>query len=161
MSAISIGNGGYRIEGPGLRRAPSGVGQRRSARSHAQSARRRSHLTRRGRLFLSSAALALLGVLLVLWGSAALFGAGEAAADAAPAALAVRSDGLDGATVVDPSKPALIEHVVVPGDTVWSMATSLSGEVDTRVYVDRIQRLNGLGSDSLQVGDVVLLPAVD
>ena len=70
----------------------------------------------------------------------------------------LRADGSDGARVMNRSNPALIEHLVVPGDTIWALAVSVGGDTDPRAYVDRVQKLNGLPTAALQVGRVVLLP---
>jgi LysM repeat protein len=48
--------------------------------------------------------------------------------------------------------------VVQPGDTLWSIATSLEGAGDVRVLVDEIQELNGLDSAVLVPGRTLLLP---
>ncbi|MDP9391684.1 MAG: LysM peptidoglycan-binding domain-containing protein [Actinomycetota bacterium] len=48
--------------------------------------------------------------------------------------------------------------VVDPGDTLWSIATSVAAGEDVRVVVDRIQELNGLRSTELVPGQVLLLP---
>ncbi len=54
--------------------------------------------------------------------------------------------------------PALVEHRVVPGDTLWLLAERSAAGGDPREALDRIVRLNSLPSASLQVGDTVLLP---
>jgi LysM repeat protein len=48
--------------------------------------------------------------------------------------------------------------VVQPGDTLWSVATSLDGDGDVRAVVDEIQQLNGLDSEVLLPGQTLLLP---
>jgi len=48
--------------------------------------------------------------------------------------------------------------VVQPGDTLWSIATSLDGDGDVRAVVDEIQPLNGLNSAALVPGQTILLP---
>lgn len=48
--------------------------------------------------------------------------------------------------------------VVDPGDTLWSIATSVAAGEDVRVVVDRIEELNGLRSTELVPGQVLLLP---
>jgi hypothetical protein len=52
-----------------------------------------------------------------------------------------------------------VESVVVqPGDTLWSIATSLVGDGDVRAVVDEIQELNGLNGGVLVPGQTLLLP---
>jgi nucleoid-associated protein YgaU len=52
-----------------------------------------------------------------------------------------------------------VESVVVqPGDTLWSIATSLDGDGDVRAVVDEIQELNGLNGAALVPGQTLLLP---
>ena len=48
--------------------------------------------------------------------------------------------------------------VVQPGDTLWSIARSVAGDVDVRVVVDEIQRLNGMEDAALVPGQVLELP---
>jgi nucleoid-associated protein YgaU len=48
--------------------------------------------------------------------------------------------------------------VVEPGDTVWEIAASISGEEDVRAVVDEIERLNGLDRDRLTPGQILRLP---
>jgi nucleoid-associated protein YgaU len=48
--------------------------------------------------------------------------------------------------------------VVQPGDTVWSIASSLDGEGDVRDLVDEIQELNGLRVEGLRPGQTLQLP---
>jgi nucleoid-associated protein YgaU len=48
--------------------------------------------------------------------------------------------------------------VVQPGDTLWSIATSLNGDGDVRSVIDEIQQLNGLNSAVLVPGQTLLLP---
>jgi hypothetical protein len=72
----------------------------------------------------------------------------------------LQADGSDEARVMSSSDPALFEHLVVPGDTLWALAVSVGGDADPRAYIDRVQRLNGLSTAALPVGRVVLLPAI-
>jgi nucleoid-associated protein YgaU len=52
-----------------------------------------------------------------------------------------------------------VESVVVqPGDTLWSIATSLGGDGDVRAVVDEIQELNDLNGAALVPGQTLLLP---
>ncbi|SFE59070.1 LysM peptidoglycan-binding domain-containing protein [Blastococcus tunisiensis] len=48
--------------------------------------------------------------------------------------------------------------VVQPGDTLWSIASSLEGGGDVRAVIDRIQELNDLGGAELLPGQILLLP---
>jgi nucleoid-associated protein YgaU len=48
--------------------------------------------------------------------------------------------------------------VVEPGDTVWEIAASISGDDDVRAVVDQIQRLNHLGGAPLVPGQTLRLP---
>jgi nucleoid-associated protein YgaU len=49
--------------------------------------------------------------------------------------------------------------VVRPGDTLWSIASTVAGtEADVRGVVDRIQELNGLAGSELVPGQVLELP---
>jgi nucleoid-associated protein YgaU len=49
--------------------------------------------------------------------------------------------------------------VVQPGDTLWAIAAARYPEDDTRVRVDEIERLNGLQSPQIEVGELLQLPA--
>lgn len=48
--------------------------------------------------------------------------------------------------------------VVRPGDTLWSIASSVAGSDDVRDVVDRIERINGLRGSALASGQVLRLP---
>lgn len=48
---------------------------------------------------------------------------------------------------------------VMPGDTLWSIAESLELSVDPRTVISDIQRLNVLGTGSLQIGQQLAIPA--
>jgi nucleoid-associated protein YgaU len=48
--------------------------------------------------------------------------------------------------------------VVQPGDTLWSIASSLAGEQDVREVVARIREVNGLSRSDLAAGQVLRLP---
>jgi nucleoid-associated protein YgaU len=47
---------------------------------------------------------------------------------------------------------------VESGDTLWSIASSVSGNSDVRAVVDHIRRLNALPSADLVPGQVLQLP---
>src|SRR4051812_40060941 len=48
--------------------------------------------------------------------------------------------------------------VVQPGDTLWSIASSLDSGGDVRAVVDEIQELNGLRTSALRPGQILLVP---
>lgn len=50
-----------------------------------------------------------------------------------------------------------VEHVVRPGESLWSIASGLGLDVDTRDLVDQLMAVNG--SDVLRTGEVVTIPA--
>jgi nucleoid-associated protein YgaU len=47
---------------------------------------------------------------------------------------------------------------VETGDTLWSIASSVAGDSDVRLVVDRIRQLNGLRSPDIVPGQVLQLP---
>jgi LysM domain len=56
--------------------------------------------------------------------------------------------------------PAVNAKVVVqPGDTLWGIAATRYPSDDVRLRVDEIERLNGLHSPKIEVGETLLLPA--
>jgi hypothetical protein len=48
--------------------------------------------------------------------------------------------------------------VVEPGDTLWSVASSVAGDRDVRAVVDEIQQLNRLDGTTLRAGQTLQLP---
>lgn len=50
-----------------------------------------------------------------------------------------------------------VEHVVRPGESLWSIASDLDLDVDTRELVDQLMEANG--TDVLRTGEVVTIPA--
>lgn len=138
MSAISIGSLG---------------GSPRLGRSDV-----RTRISRRSRLVITTFTAAVALLLAVSWVGGSVLGVKSSEAVAGDGVQSVRVTKQDGAVLMSATKPALIEHRVVPGDTLWSMATQVAGEGDPRSLVKRIQRLNGLEVSSVQVGDVILLP---
>ncbi len=55
--------------------------------------------------------------------------------------------------------PPVVSTVVVqPGDTLWSIAAAAYPGDDVRVRIDEIERLNGLHSPQIDVGEVLQLP---
>ncbi|MCF2705699.1 LysM peptidoglycan-binding domain-containing protein [Arcanobacterium haemolyticum] len=54
------------------------------------------------------------------------------------------------------SAPASL--TVQAGDTLWSIAASVPGAPDVATVIEDIQALNGIGADSINVGQVLKLP---
>lgn len=48
--------------------------------------------------------------------------------------------------------------VVRPGDTLWSIASSVAGDSDVRVVVAELRQVNGLHGSDLVPGEVLQLP---
>lgn len=95
-------------------------------------------LTRRGRAVLRG--LVVLAMLALMAG-AALTMAHRAAAD-------------DG-----PTRPvAVVHHVVLPGETLWAIATELAPSADPRDTVARIVEFNALASSAVQAGQDLAIP---
>ncbi len=103
-------------------------------------------VTRRGRLALTVSVTVLLAAGAVLALSAGSRPAPAAAAHAVVAAA--------------PASEVPAEVVVLPGDTLWSIADEVAapGE-DVRDVVLRLKEANGLDSVALAVGDRILVPA--
>jgi hypothetical protein len=55
--------------------------------------------------------------------------------------------------------PVIATTVVEPGDTLWGIAAARYPSDDVRVRVDEIERLNGLHSPNIEVGETLRLPA--
>jgi LysM domain-containing protein len=73
--------------------------------------------------------------------------------------LAVASISLGLSKVALGDSPAVVATVVVqPGDTLWGVATGRYPGDDVRVRIDEIERLNGLHSPQIEVGEVLQLP---
>lgn len=98
-------------------------------------------------LLLAAVAVVLVGLLLPRL----------AQADSGAAVSASVSASVSDAAVVQQG-PALREHRVVPGDTLWGLAVEVSMGGDPRESVDRIMRVNSMRTPVLQVGETVLLP---
>lgn len=60
--------------------------------------------------------------------------------------------------VADATPPATVptEHVVVPGETLWEIASDLDLGVDVRAVVDEIARTNG--GSAIRAGQVLRIP---
>ena len=54
--------------------------------------------------------------------------------------------------------PVVATVVVQPGDTLWGIAAVRYPGDDVRVRIDEIERLNGLHSPQIDVGEVLQLP---
>jgi nucleoid-associated protein YgaU len=74
------------------------------------------------------------------------------------AAAGLVSVGLSRA-VLGEGQPVDATVVVQPGDTLWAIASAHYPTDDVRVRVDEIERLNGLNSPKIEVGDTLHLPA--
>ena len=109
---------------PQLRVLDGGRAAVRAQRGHASGLRLA--------VVLAGLALAAL-VALALVGAASLLGAGAAASGPAPTAI----EGA-GAAAAAPGASLADEVVVAPGDTLWSIATSLRPEGDVRLVVDAL-----------------------
>ena len=73
-------------------------------------------------------------------------------------AVAILAIGLSKVALGD--TPAVVSTVVVePGDTLWGIAAARYPGDDVRVRIDEIERLNGLHSPQIGVGEVLQLPA--
>ncbi len=57
------------------------------------------------------------------------------------------------------TSPAIVEKVVVPGDTLWDLAVLYHKEgTDIRSYVAMIAEMNQLENQPLQPGDTLRIP---
>jgi nucleoid-associated protein YgaU len=67
---------------------------------------------------------------------------------------------IGGSAEADVPAPAPVEYVVQPGDTLWAIAsaTATPGDDLRRVVAD-IARLSEVEADSLQPGQVLLIPS--
>ena len=153
MSATSISTTGVPAIGASVHDvlgSARSMGRRRTSNAGLRS--------RRMRMVITAVLVVFAVATTVLWIGVRSSSIVAAEARAAGEVQVFQADGSDGARVMSRSRPALIEHLVVPGDTIWALAVSVGGDSDPRAYVDRVQRLNGLPTASLQVGQVVLLP---
>ncbi len=98
------------------------------------------HLTRRGRLALT---LALVAVLF------AAFSLGRADSQAAPTAPTADAEQVQ----------TLHQVTVAPGESLWAVAERIAPHADPRDVMEQIAELNDLDSTQLQVGQQLLLPA--
>jgi LysM repeat protein len=111
-------------------------------RDHPQGRRPRAsapplRLTRRGRIVIAVAAVLLVTVI-------SLLAAGVAQATGHGPSRAARQD--------------LVQVVVRPGQTLWSVAESADPDQDTRVVVQQIIDLNSLASTAVPAGRQLWVP---
>jgi LysM repeat protein len=59
-----------------------------------------------------------------------------------------------------PATSATTTVVVQPGQTLWTVARSLSPDADARETVARIQELNGLTGSSVRPGQSLIVPVI-
>ncbi|MFF3029091.1 LysM peptidoglycan-binding domain-containing protein [Microbacterium sp. NPDC057944] len=78
------------------------------------------------------------------------------AAGIAFAALSGGSAAASGAHVAAASFETV---TVMPGDTLWSIATTVAPDADPREVIGEISRLNMLTGGALQIGDELAIPA--
>ena len=74
------------------------------------------------------------------------------------AAFSLGRTGAEGSTSAAPA-PELRTTVVLPGDTLWSVAQELAPGRDPRPVVEQIRRLNDLPGGALRAGQLLVLPA--
>ena len=60
--------------------------------------------------------------------------------------------------VLGDTHPIVTSVVVQPGDTLWAIAAAQYPGDDVRARIDEIERLNGLHSPRIDVGEVLQLP---
>ena len=58
-----------------------------------------------------------------------------------------------------PAPRHMVDVIVGPGDTLWSIATANAPDRDPRAVISEIEQLNGLEGDVLHVGVVLRVPA--
>jgi hypothetical protein len=105
-------------------------------------ARRRSRLTRRGRIVLSALAVAVILVVAVLaWIGGAT--RADAARSGPPPAAVYRT---------------LTSVIVQPGESLWAIAAQAEPGADPRGVIQEIIDLNALGGTSIQPGQRLLVP---
>jgi hypothetical protein len=95
-------------------------------------------LTRRGRVVIAAAAALLVTVIFLLAAAAAQ------ATSHAPSPRAARQN--------------LVQVVVRPGQSLWSVAESADPDQDTRVVIQQIIDLNSLSGDSVLAGQQLWVP---
>ncbi|MEU4017206.1 LysM peptidoglycan-binding domain-containing protein [Microbacterium sp. NPDC028030] len=78
---------------------------------------------------------------------------------AAGIAFAALSGGSAAASGADTAVAAVETVTVMPGDTLWSIATAVAPNSDPRDVIGEISRMNLLRSGGLQVGQELAIPA--
>jgi hypothetical protein len=74
------------------------------------------------------------------------------------AAFSLGRTGAEGSTSAEPVAETRTT-VVLPGDTLWSVAQELAPGRDPRPVVEQIRRLNDLPGAGLRAGQLLVLPA--
>lgn len=64
-----------------------------------------------------------------------------------------------GNNIVFANEAKSVEHVVAAHETLWDIAAGISPDQDVRKSVWQIQQLNHMSDASIEVGQVLLLPA--
>lgn len=80
---------------------------------------------------------------------------------ATPLAAGIAFSALGGGSALASGEPTAVSFetvTVLPGDTLWSIATETAPGVDPRTVIDDIQRLNNLNSAAIQVGAEIAIP---
>ena len=95
-------------------------------------------LTRRGRTLL------LLALVAVMFGA---FSFGQASSQASGTRVAG-----------SPAAPVVAETVVLPGESLWTVARRIAPENDPRDVVEQIRQLNDMRGSQLLIGQQLLLP---
>lgn len=106
-----------------------------STRSTAVAAASPVRLTRRGRL------VVVLAVAVLAFLAAAAFGRATSQAD------------------TDAAHPATRAITVQLGDTLWGIAVDVAPQADPRATIERLRELNDLGTDVVQAGQQLVVPA--
>lgn len=84
-----------------------------------------------------------------------------AAFAAAPLVAALVVSGFVGGAAVATGEQVVTEFhtvTVMPGDTLWSLATFIAPHLDPRDVIDEIVRLNGLSGGTIVVGSELAIP---
>ncbi|WP_226531749.1 LysM peptidoglycan-binding domain-containing protein [Microbacterium paraoxydans] len=74
-------------------------------------------------------------------------------------AFAALSGGSAIASGVDAPAASVERMTVLPGDTLWSIATEVAPNADPRVVIGEISRMNLLRGGELQIGQELAIPA--
>lgn len=106
-----------------------------STRSTAAAAASPVRLTRRGRL------VVVLAVAVLAFLAAAAFGRATSQAG------------------TDAARPATRAVTVQLGDTLWGIAVDVAPQTDPRATIERLRELNDLGTDVVQAGQQLIVPA--